>query len=136
MNTNTTLRPTHSATRHRGGSRTEDIVSAPYTTETADMIRAIKDHSGMNVAEIAEAARHGADAGWPGFTYTQDCVDFYNANEDAIQEWLHEDADNFGQTVPEMIAGFGRSEMADTPDGLANLLAWYALERAGHEFNR
>jgi hypothetical protein len=98
------------------------------------MIRAIKDHSEMDVAQIVEASKYGADAGWPGFTYTSDCVDFYNANESAIQEMLHEDADNFGQTVPEMIAGFGRAEMADTPDGLANLLAWYALERAGHEF--
>ena len=111
-------------------------MSAPYTTELADMIRAIKDHSGMDVAEIVEAARHGADSGWPGFTYTSDCVDFYNAHEDAIQAWLHEDADSQGVTVPVMISHFGRSEMADTPDGLANLLAWYALERAGHEFNR
>ncbi len=32
------------------------------------LLRAIRDHSGMTLNEIAQAGQYGADTGWPGFT--------------------------------------------------------------------
>lgn len=93
---------------------------------------AIRAHSNMDDDEIREAGEHGADAGWPGFTYTSDCVEFYTANRTAIWELAQQMADDFGyKNVPELVASFIRSEMADSPDGFENLLAWFALEKVG-----
>lgn len=78
---------------------------------------------------IEDVANYGADTGWGGFTYTTDCVEFYEAHEAAIWDMLQDDADNFGYDNPmALVATFGRADMADSKDGLANLLAWYALE--------
>ena len=109
-------------------------MSAPYTKETAEMIRAIRNHSGMNLSEIAEVAKHGADAGFPGFIYTSDAVKFYQEHHDKIWQMLWEDAEGLGTTPIQMIADFNRADMATTYDGFANLLAWYALERAAQDF--
>ena len=71
----------------------------------------------------------GADAGWPGFCYTSECVEFYDANEDDIWEALREDADDFGHaSAIELVATFHRGDMLSDPDTFKNLLAWYALE--------
>lgn len=95
---------------------------------------AIREHSGMDRDEIRQAGEHGADAGWAGFTYTTDCVDFYNANRDDIWELAREMADSIGgrdYTVPALVASFNSADMADTADGFANLLAWFTLEEVG-----
>ena len=109
-------------------------MSAPYSKETAEMIRAIRNHSGMNLSEIAEVAKHGADAGFPGFIYTSDAVKFYEEHHAKIWDMLWEDAEGMGTTPIKMIAGFNRADMATTYDGFANLLAWYALERAAQNY--
>jgi len=109
-------------------------MSAPYSKETAEMIRAIREHSGMNLAEISEVAKGGADAGFPGFIYTSDCVKFYREHHDKIWDMLGDDAEEMGTTPIKMIGDFNRADMATTHDGLANLLAWYALERAAQDF--
>lgn len=95
------------------------------------LLTAIKAHGRMEESEIADVVgvQRGADAGYPGFTYTKDGAEFYRANDDDIDELLQEDADSFGQSVAEMIAGFGRADMAETRDGRDCLLAWYALEK-------
>lgn len=96
-----------------------------------ELFKAICKHSGMRTAEIIEAGKHGADTGWPGFTYTSDCVKFYHANERAIWELLEETADQMGMKPLELVANFGRADMATSLDGFANLLAWFALEEVG-----
>lgn len=96
------------------------------------LLEAIRRHSGMGDEEIREAGEHGADAGWPGFTYTADAAGFYRENADIIDEMLADTADSMGVTVAGLIATFARADMADTRDGRDNLLAWYALEEAGH----
>jgi hypothetical protein len=102
------------------------------TDSRVDLLRAIRDHSGLELAAIRDAGQHGADAGWGGFTYTTDCVEFYDANEDAIYDLLREDADSMGYpNVDAMVATFNRSDMLDDPDGRKTLLAWYALEEVG-----
>lgn len=95
------------------------------------LIDAIERHSGMGHGEIREAGEHGADTGWPGFTYTIDAATFYRENDALIDELAQDTADNFGQTVAAMVASFARSDMADTRDGRDCLMAWFALEEAG-----
>jgi hypothetical protein len=95
------------------------------------LYRGIKDHCELEDDAIIDAGRHGADAGWGGFSYTKDCCEFYEANKEEIWELLREAADGQGLKPLELVAQFGRSDMADDPDGLENLLAWFALEEVG-----
>ncbi len=96
-----------------------------------DLLEAIREHSEMDDSQIMEAGQHGADSGWPGFTYTTDCVEFYRKNERTIWALLEETADQLGLNPLQLIAGFGRADMATSLDGFANLLAWFALEEVG-----
>lgn len=96
-----------------------------------ELLEAIRGHSGMEDEEIIEAGHHGADTGWPGFSYTTDCVAFYEANERAIWQLLEEAADQMGMTPLALVASFRRADMACNLDGFANLLAWFALEEVG-----
>jgi hypothetical protein len=84
---------------------------------------------------MSDVARGGADAGWSGFTYTTDCVAFFREHEDAIMDLVAQDADDYGyKDVATFMATFNRADMLDSgPDGMANLLAWYALEHVARE---
>jgi len=96
------------------------------------LLAAIREHSGMDDDQIREAGEHGADAGWPGFTYTNEAAGFTRDNAELVYELLGEDAEEFGyDSIPAFVATFARADMADSRDGYDNLLAWYALERAG-----
>jgi hypothetical protein len=103
---------------------------------------AIKTVGGKSNAK--QAAEHGADAGWPGFTSYTDTIKFYTKNKKLIMQALREDADNFGVTVSEMTKAW--RALKGVPDAMtvlaegdshedfttvANAMAWYALERAG-----
>lgn len=103
------------------------------TDERLDaLVAKIKDHSNMDDDQLIDAGAHGADAGWPGFTYTGDAAQFTRENAELIYELLSEDAEDFGfDNIPAFVATFARADMAETRDGYDNLLAWYALERAG-----
>lgn len=97
------------------------------------MVEDIKERLGVEddpeYNPLEDVASHGADTGWGGFTYTQECVEFFDKHENAIMEMAQEDADSFGYSnVAELVATFGRADMADTMDGYKNLMAWYALE--------
>jgi len=97
-----------------------------------ELLQAIREHSGLELASIREAGEHGADAGWSGFIYTTEAAEFYRANSDTIDDMLQDDADQMGcDDVAALIASFNRSDMADTRDGRDCLLAWYALESVG-----
>mgnify|MGYP003349736771 CR=1 FL=1 len=56
--------------------------------------------------QLADVARHGADAGWSGFTYYADTVAFYKAHKADILALAKQQADDFGQGMIAMIAGF------------------------------
>lgn len=90
------------------------------------LYRAIRRH--LDLGNLRDVVRGGADAGWPGFTYTSDCVRFYRKHKDDIWELLTEAAEQQGMKPMELVASFGRSDMAETPEGFENLLAWFALE--------
>lgn len=96
------------------------------------LLRAIRDHSGMTLQEIAQAGEYGADTGWPGFTYTSDGAEFVRVNRETIWAMLNDDADDFGYADPCTFVGtFARADMTATPAGFDCLLAWYALEAVG-----
>ena len=50
----------------------------------------------LDAEQIEDLARHGADTGWPGLTYTSDCVELFERYEEEIREALNEDAEAFG----------------------------------------
>lgn len=79
-----------------------------------DLIAAITAHSGMDADDIRQAGEHGADTGWPGFTYTVDGARFYRENADIIDDMLIDTADSFGQSVAELIA----SSSGDGPNSV------------------
>ncbi len=99
-------------------------------TEEGDTMEGTKDHRELTAAilerlgasecpgVVEEVAAHGADAGWPGFVYTPECVEFYQANKEAIWELLEEQANALGYANSiAMIADFERSDMLDTEGG-------------------
>lgn len=84
---------------------------------------------------IIGLAEHGADAGWPGLTYTMDCVLLYDEYEDEIWDALRMDAEDLGYDNPMvMVATFNRSDMLDDSDRFKNLLVWYMAEREAQRY--
>jgi len=101
-------------------------------SQAVELLRAIREHSSMELSSIREAGEHGADAGWPGFTYTSDGADFFDENEYLLTQILQQDADDYGfDNVGAFVASFARADMTDTMPGYKCLVAWYALEIAG-----
>lgn len=80
-----------------------------------------------------DIAEHGADAGYPCITYTRDCCGIFDKFADEIWSMAVDDAEDFGQPVMTMIAGFGRADMCDTWDTFRNLMCWYACEKVARE---
>ena len=58
-----------------------------------DLVKAVKKHGGLDDQELMDAAEHGADSGWGGFTYYKDTTEFYDKNEELIWELLEGQAD-------------------------------------------
>lgn len=68
--------------------------------------KAIKRHSGMDDDQLIDAGNHGADGGWPGFTYYDEAIAFFKKNRAAIVELVDEQAESMGETALDMVAGF------------------------------
>lgn len=95
--------------------------------------RRIREHSGMEYRSIIQAGVHGADAGWPGFTYYTDCVKFYEAHSREIDALIAEDAESHGFDSPmSFMASWGCANTMQDYDTIANGKAWYVLEVTGH----
>lgn len=104
--------------------------------------------------QLADVARHGADAGWNGFTYYHETGQFFKSHKADIIEMAKQMADELGESTIGMIRGFrclgnagkpdytedeiaeaiysGRGECADV---IRNALAWFALEEVAHELH-
>lgn len=104
--------------------------------------------------DLRQVTEHGADSGWSGFTYTQDCVNFYKAHKADILLMASDMASDLGEDMLAMISRFGclsnkgvpdynqteiaealysgRGESADT---VRNAMAWFALEEVARELN-
>lgn len=104
--------------------------------QAVQLLRAIREHSDLELESIREAGDHGADAGWSGFTYTSDGAAFTDENARLLDELLYDDAQEFGfENVSAFVSSFQRADMTDTLDGYKCLIAWYALETAGRWLN-
>jgi len=105
-------------------------------SQAISLIRAIREHAGLELSTIRDAGNYGADAGFGGFTYYGDTSDFVAANRSLVWEILSGDADDFGfDSVPAFVASFNRADIADDETGFDCLIAWYALETAGRWLN-
>ena len=91
-----------------------------------------------NLAESAyDIANHGADCGFPHITYTSDCVKLFDQFQDEIWEMAVSMAEDMGcRNVMEMVAGFKRSDMLETPDTFKNLMVWFACEELANSIER
>ena len=116
------------------------------------LTRAILNH--LDMAELEDVARHGADAGWPGFTYYSDTGAFFQTHKADILALAKQDAEDMGTDMLEMIRGFrclgnngkpdysmaeigeaiyaGAGECADV---IQNAMAWFALEEVARELH-
>jgi hypothetical protein len=102
------------------------------------------------VQNTLDAAKHGADGGFNGFTYSAECETFVSSNLDAIRRSIFKDARDydlnavaFVQSWPAvkrndataeeiMDALYGQlSDECDAKTGIVDALAWYALESVG-----
>ena len=105
----------------------------------------------LDRAELAEVAQHGAGTGWNGFINYSDTLAFYKAHKADILALAKQLADDLGEDMLNMIAGFGclKAEKL-TPDEIAealysgrgvvtttvrNAMAWFALEETARELN-
>jgi len=98
-------------------------MSPEYDSMKRSILRTIGKDSCRDVV------RGGADAGFPGFTYYNDTVRFYDRHKKAIWELLNDMADSMGEkNTMALIASFTRAADISDDDTFKNLLAWFALE--------
>lgn len=95
-----------------------------------------------------DIARHGIDGGFNGFIYHTETNTFARRNIAAIREALKEDADNLGEGILGLVAGFrclngdySQDEIAQVIYGngndveILNALAWYAAETVARRYD-
>lgn len=103
---------------------------------------------------LQDVARGGASAGFPGFTYTRECLDFCASHRDDIRRAVLELADemrtdpialvrSFMDHDPPSIEAIGRTlwgpieairgaDVGTEISRVAESLAWFALEEVAH----
>jgi hypothetical protein len=89
-------------------------------------------HSHFDLSNLQDIARHGADTGWYGLTYTTDCCQLYARFKDEIWDMLLDDAQDFGQSPLEIVASFRGAADVETAQDFETLLARYAAERTAY----
>lgn len=122
----------------------------PEQTSNPKLARAVIRQLG-GTESLEDLARHGADAGFPGFTYYADTVSFFKRNREAIKASVYEMASQLGERPSDMVAGFRCLQPADdeTRESIArclyggrvgekdaqvaNALAWFAAEEMARE---
>jgi hypothetical protein len=105
----------------------------------------------VDLESLEDVCNHGASGGFSGFTYYADTLAFFKAHKADILALAQSQAEDFGQGMLEMIAGFNCLKGDNlNPDAVAqaiytgkgdnavnvrNALAWYALEEVARELN-
>jgi len=95
---------------------------------------------------LEDVARHGASAGWVGFTYYSDTTAFWKNNRLTILKGLNEQSEDCGLSTVDMVVGFRclngdytQHEVLAVLVGLEentqieNALAWWALEEVAYQ---
>lgn len=100
---------------------------------------------------LEDVCRHGASGGFSGFTYYSDTLAFYKAHKADILAMANAMADEMGEDMLAMVAGFGClkaekltateigealfSGRGDCATNVRNAMAWFALEEVARELN-
>ena len=120
----------------------------------AKLVRAVVKQLGGGkeaIETLGDVYRHGADAGFCGFTYYTDTVRFYKRNRVDIVALAETMADDLGENVIEMVMNFGCLQLdkkdvhiiakalyGDIKDDrvieVVNALAWFSLEEVARAF--
>lgn len=134
-------------------------------------LKAFKEYGGQNLYAVALAVKkqtgldkedffvllndvlkspYGAAAGFCGFIYYRETVNFWRKNKANILRFAEEQAHETGENVVEFVAGFreiigeySTGEVAaalygrynEKFDYLYNILAWYALEEVAFNYD-
>lgn len=117
---------------------------------------AVKKQTGLNkedfFAELENVLQspYGAAAGFGGFIYYSETVNFWRKNKAKILRFAEDQADELGQNVVDMVAGFKgikddftTGEIAaalygrfnDDYTQIYNIMAWYCLEEVAFYYD-
>ena len=106
-----------------------------------------------NIADsLRDIALHGADGGFTGFTYTEECVQFFKDNRESILHLAEDMAEDMGENLLDMIQGFrcigkgfstsdigkalwGETVCNEADSTIRNGMAWFAAEEIARELN-
>jgi sugar phosphate isomerase/epimerase len=111
------------------------------------------DNEDEFIETLKDVCRGGANAGFSGFTYSSELLEFYNDNKKLILEELKELASDMGIGLLEMIAGFNclkgseltQDEIAEIVYGnsdhecksmVIDALCWAVLENTAFKYDR
>lgn len=84
----------------------------------------------FDASDIQAVSEHGCVSGAaPGLIYYHETTAFHDAHESEIWDMLHDDLNDMGLSVMELITEFNGSKHVDSMAQFKNLLAWYAVER-------
>ena len=120
----------------------------------APLIRAVVKQSGgwNSFQEMArDVATHGADAGFSGWIYYRETMEFFRKNRKVVLEYAEEMAQDLGEPMLSMIQGFGifRDAPIDTQDlakalyagkgpevaTVYNVMSWFSLEEVARAYD-
>jgi hypothetical protein len=106
-------------------------------------------------SHLVACAKHGADGGFPGFTYQQDTIRFFKHNRKDIVTNIGQTASEMGTDVIQLVQSFGVFRYSTPPASgeigkalwdsahihdelttLYNVFAWYALEEISNIWYR
>jgi hypothetical protein len=129
----------------------------PKDTRFPKLTKTVLSH--LDIEQLADVARHGADAGWSGFTYYTETVAFFRRHRKDIMALAKDSADAMGNDgMIKMIRNFGCLSSGQYPnrkpdytadevaeaiytnrggnvDLIQNAMAWFALEEIARELN-
>lgn len=83
---------------------------------------------------LRDIANHGADSGFNGIIYTNECVEIHDKYAAELWDMMYEDSKEFGcKSVPEFMGTWQRKDMLNDLDQMKNMIVWYAVEKIASE---
>lgn len=122
--------------------------SATLAAIARPVLRQLGGIESLGELQSVNASSYGAGAGFTGFIYYSETVDFWRKNRAAITAAINDDAAGLGENPLEMVCRFrslegfsvdevGRALYGRYSDDLTqvyNVFAWYALESVAYRF--
>ncbi len=84
-------------------------------------------------SELKDMVNYGVAGGFLGLIYYDETTALYRKFKEEIWTMLHEDADDQGVNILELICSFREASHIDSHEQFANLLVWYAAERIARD---